>query len=180
VPEKELWMELDAHPNYRISSFGRFQRKEEVVPAGSVGRYSRSKSMKKVGGVDLKQVQNTKSEDALAAGNAKLQVAVRHPNPFNPSTITVRIAEAVLRHFVPNPDRCVAYRHKDGDFRNCRADNLEWVSVTDAPDEFKGKIHIRMIEKVDALTPLVLVFPQRKGLPRIDLARGRIVERKAK
>lgn len=179
MPKEELWMVLDIHPNYRISSFGRVQRKEESVPAGGFnGKLDRP--TKKVGGVDLTLSVNTRVKENIEIGNARLEASVKHPNTFVSRTIPIRIAEAVLRHFVPNPDRCVAYRHKDGDFRNCRADNLEWVSVTDAPDEFKGKIHIRMIEKVDALAPLVLVFPQRKGLPRIDLARGRIVERKAK
>ena len=41
---------------------------------------------------------------------------------------TVSVADVVLETFVgprPSPDHIP--RHKDGDFRNCRADNLEWT-----------------------------------------------------
>ena len=43
----------------------------------------------------------------------------------------VHVQELVAEAFVPNPNNFKYVRHKDGDIRNNRADNLEW---SDTPE----------------------------------------------
>lgn len=55
------------------------------------------------------------------------------------------LAQLVAKLFVPNPDGCKKIDYKDGDLRNCRADNLIWTDKT--ASEAKRKYRTRKIAR---------------------------------
>ena len=94
--EKEIWKEIDGERGYYVSNMGR-------VKTPNYRRTGREEIMK--------QSEN-------ADGYGRLVVNIRG------TVYAVRYLVAVA--FVPNPNKYRNVLHKDGDFRNVRADNLEW------------------------------------------------------
>lgn len=50
---------------------------------------------------------------------------------INGKSFTIRPHREVAKHFVPNPNNLPIANHKDGNKKNNRADNLEWVSISE-------------------------------------------------
>ena len=96
MTETEIWKEIDGERGYYVSNMGR-------VKSTNYRRTGREEIMKQ-------------SENAIGCG--RLVVNIRG-TPY-----AVRYLVAVA--FVPNPNKYRNVLHKDGDFRNVRADNLEW------------------------------------------------------
>lgn len=96
MTETEIWKEIDGERGYYVSNMGR-------VKSTNYRRTGREEIMKQ-------------SENAIGYG--RLVVNIRG-TPY-----AVRYLVAVA--FVPNPNKYRNVLHKDGDFRNVRADNLEW------------------------------------------------------
>lgn len=94
--ETEIWKEIDGERGYYVSNMGR-------VKSTNYRRTGREQIMKQTG-------------DTI--GNERLVVNIRG------TVYAVRHLVAVA--FVPNPNKYRNVLHKDGDFRNVCADNLEW------------------------------------------------------
>ena len=94
--EKEIWKEIDVERGYYVSNMGR-------VKTTNYRRTGREEIMKQ-------------SENADGYGRLVLNIRGK--------VYAVRYLVAVA--LVPNPNKYRNVLHKDGDFRNVRADNLEW------------------------------------------------------
>lgn len=94
--ETEIWKEIDGERGYYVSNMGR-------VKSTNYRRTGREQIMKQ-------------TEDTI--GNERLVVNIRG------TVYAVRYLVAVA--FVQNPNKYRNVLHKDGDFRNVCADNLEW------------------------------------------------------
>lgn len=94
--EKEIWKEIDGERGYYVSNMGR-------VKSTDYRRTGQERIMKQ-------------SENFVGYG--RMTVNIRG------NVYAVRRLVAVA--FVPNPNNYRNVRHIDGDFRNARADNLEW------------------------------------------------------
>lgn len=96
MTETEIWKEIDGERGYYVSNMGR-------VKTTNYRRTGREEIMK---------------QTECANGYGVLVVNIRG------TVYAVHYLVAVA--FVPNPNKYRNVLHKDGDFRNVRADNLEW------------------------------------------------------
>ena len=117
--EKEKWTDLKGYdetvitldktystPMYRISSFGRIM--------SNYGQGCREITI---------QVNNH--------GQKMVMLTDRDGGKVTTELVGLLVAS----HFVPNPNGYTHIKYKDGDPGNCRADNIEWVSLTDKQRE---------------------------------------------
>ncbi len=84
--------------------------RRKVIP-GYGGRYEVS---------DLGRVY-TKGGFALSLEGGRYAHLCRNGQPER-----IKVAYLVARAFLPNPEGRMYVWHKDGDFKNCRVENLEW------------------------------------------------------
>lgn len=94
--ETEIWKEIDGERGYYVSNIGR-------VKSTNYRRTGREEIMK---------------QSECADGYGRLVVNIR-------GTVHA-VRDLVAAAFVPNPNKYRNVLHKDGDFRNVRADNLAW------------------------------------------------------
>lgn len=86
---------------------------------------------------------------------------------------TYPVHRLVAIAFVPNPEGLETVNHKDGDKRNIRAENLEWMSVADnvkhgfamglIPLSAKGERH-KNAKLLDKSAEIIRKEPQRYGM----------------
>lgn len=133
----EVWLPVIGREGYEISSFGRVRALSRTIVCHD-GRKMRLKgglrpslpNKKRGGYLYIQLYQNNKS-------------------------LTVQTHRLVAKHFIPNPRNLPEVNHKDGDKKNCRWDNLEWVT----PKE--NSAHYALI-RTNRKVPLHLVYAVRR------------------
>lgn len=111
---EEIWKEVDGHPNYQVSNFGRVK---------SYAIYSMGKIMK---------------ETIHKSGY--IYYKLKRANEIT----NITIHRLVAIHFIPRDENIkLEVNHKDGNKLNNRANNLEWVSRSEnVKHSFINKLHI--------------------------------------
>ena len=99
----EIWKEIKGHSNYEVSNLGRVRSKDKYITTKKGWKFFCKGRILKPWFASYLTVQLTNNE--------------RH-------TIHRLVAEA----FIPNPDNKPYVNHIDGDKRNCKVENLEWVT----------------------------------------------------
>lgn len=118
--EKEQWRDLEGY----ISSFTALG-KTYVRPMYRISSYGRIISDHGQGYKEIEpQVNNYGQKAVMLTGK-----------DVSGKATTEMIALLVARHFVPNPNGYKFIEFKDGNPLNCRADNIEWVKLTNKQKE---------------------------------------------
>jgi len=118
--EKEIWKDIPGYKGvYRASNLGRVQ------------------SWKRENSKILSQTLSKHGYPTVCLFGEKQQLQY--------------VARLVLAAFVGYPDEpwlCVA-NYKDGDYKNCRIDNLEWIVCETTPEYDPSKSHKRGVLRPD-------------------------------
>ena len=119
--EGEVWRDIEGLEGlYAVSNLGRVKSLDRVLPHKMHGTWHIRERLMKLsltgpGDKDHKYVNAT-----LNAGRGK--------------TVSVRVHRAVAIAFIPNPENKPEVNHIDGNKKNNRASNLEWVTPQENVD----------------------------------------------
>lgn len=109
--ELEVWKPIPEIDNYQASSLGRIRSLDRVI-TNSLGVSKKRKGQILIGGENHGEYRQ-----------------VNHC--VNGKQKSVSVHRWIAKAFHPNPDNLEEVHHKDGNRRNNREDNLEWISSED-------------------------------------------------
>lgn len=116
--ETEIWIQAKGFEGwYEVSNFGRIKRLPRL------SKNSRNDSYKKYN----EKILSTKNSTNGRYLNVKLTV--------NGITKTIQVHRLILESFIPNLENKKEVNHKDGNKKNNKLENLEWVTSSE------NKIH---------------------------------------
>ena len=179
----EKWTAFLPCQVYEISDQGNVRRKEELV---TLFILEGKKTVKKYGGTILRQ---TESKYVPAGDKKKKGRPGNSPGMYFTVSATIgiakknwefRTADQVLLHFVANPNNYRAFRYINGDYRNVKASNLEWVPDSMVPVELLIAPSAQTKrDKTCQRTPLLCVPPPQIVPSPLDAAFQSIFKRRA-
>jgi|TARA_R110000868_G_scaffold69210_2_gene204035 hypothetical protein len=127
--EKEIWLPIKEYENlYEISNLGRIK---SLIKKGS--------SIEKI------------KKNGFDVNTGYINVQLRKNN----IPLTKRVHRMVAIAFIPNPLNKPCVNHKDGDKKNCKASNLEWMTYSENTlHSFKNGLQKKIFGNKNYITKL--------------------------
>lgn len=127
--EKEIWLPIKEYENlYEISNLGRIK---SLIKKGS--------SIEKI------------KKNGFDVNTGYINVQLRKNN----IPLTKRVHRMVAIAFIPNPLNKPCVNHKDGDKKNCKVSNLEWMTYSENTlHSFKNGLQKKIFGNKNYITKL--------------------------
>lgn len=115
--EEEQWKVIKDFPSYYISSIGRVYSKKS------------------------NRLLKIRYVSQIPSGSVSLTNRTKHI-----ISVPYRVDQLVAQAFIPNPENCPSIRHKDGNIKNNRQDNLEWSNKGKKIQPKSQKYHYELVD----------------------------------
>ena len=114
--QEEIWRDIEGYEGiYQVSNFGKVKRLEKEVHKNIKGQACACLYKEKI----MKLSNHNR--------NGYLKINLNNCNISK----TYQIHRLVAQAFIPNLNKLPQVNHKDGNKKNNKVENLEWVSVSD-------------------------------------------------